>query len=433
MMSSPIAIASLLGLALNFWSEPATPLQLTERLAWQEAAFFELPAEPDPAAERLVNQYLQDLASLGIPSEQQGVWLQSDFTRLAIYNGEQPFSAASLTKIATTIAALHQWDIEHRFETRVLATGAIQDGKLVGDLAIQGGGNPFFVWEEAIALGNALNRLGIREVTGNLTIAGRFYMNFRIEPEVAGALLQQAWDSENWTPEIQRQYDAMAPGTPRPQLQIAGDMDVTEPSVADPIVLLRHQSVTLAEILKQMNIYSNNVMAEVLAEAAGGATEVAAIAAEVSGIEPQEIQLINGSGLGSDNRISPHATVAMLMALQESLQGYPYATTDLFPVAGRDRVGTMQGRNVPPGTALKTGTLNSVSALAGLLPTRDRGLVWFALINNGSSQISTLRVEQDRLLRRLAEEWGSDPGASRRSRKPEEPLGDPGRILMGEF
>lgn len=91
----------------------------------------------------------------------------------------------------------------------------------------------------------------------------------------------------------------------------------------------------------------------------------------------------------------------------------------------------MRGRNVPPGTALKTGTLNQVSALAGWLPTRDRGLVWFALINNGSSRISTLRVEQDRLLRRLAEAWGSDPALNGSSLKPDEPLGDPSRISTG--
>ncbi len=430
-MLKTIAIASLAGLALNLWGPPPEPLQLTERLNWQEAPFFQLPAEPDPEAEQVVKQYLQDLASLGIPAEQQGVWLQSDFTRLATYNGEQPFSAASLTKIATTIAALHQWDIEHRFETRVLAVGSLREGRLEGDLIVQGGGNPLFVWEEAIALGNALNELGLREVTGNLIVTGRFYMNFRTEPETAAAWLQQAWNSKAWTPEIRRQYEALPSGTPRPQLTIAGGTAVTQQLAAEPVLLVRQQSVTLAEILKQMNIYSNNMMADVLAEAVGGAARVMAIATTSAGLEPQDLQLINGSGLGVENRISPQATVAMLMALEKQLQGSPYRVTDLLPVAGRDQLGTMRGRQVPEGTALKTGTLNSVSALAGVLPTRDRGLVWFALINNGSSQIYTLRVEQDRLLRRLADHWGGEPEWGKRSLKPDEPLGDPRRIIKG--
>jgi len=430
-MFKTIAIASLAGFALGPWGEPEVPLRLTERLQWEKAAFFQLPAEPDPAAEHWVKQYLRDLESFGAPADQQGVWLQSNFTNLAAYNGEQPFAAASLTKIATTLAALHEWNLEHRFETRLLASGAVRDGRLEGDLIVQGGGNPLLVWEEAIALGNALNKLGIRKVTGRLIVTGRLYMNFRTEPDVVGQLLQQAWDSEHWSAEIQHQYAAMPPGTPRPQLEIAGGMTVAQQLDAEPVLLLRQESAMLAEILKQMNIYSNNVIAEALAESLGGAVRVAAIAATAAGVEPEEIHLINGSGLGVENRLSPRAVVAMLQAVEERLQDSPYQIADLFPVAGRDRLGTMQGRQVPEGTALKTGTLNSVSALAGVLPTRDRGLVWFALINNGSSRLPTLRVEQDRLLRRLAEEWGSAPEALGRSLKPAEPLGDPRRIAVG--
>jgi len=39
---------------------------------------------------------------------------------------------------------------------------------LQGDLIITGSGDPFLVWEEVIALGNSLNQLGIKRVTGNL-------------------------------------------------------------------------------------------------------------------------------------------------------------------------------------------------------------------------------------------------------------------------
>ena len=40
---------------------------------------------------------------------------------------------------------------------------------------------------------------------------------------------------------------------------------------------------------------------------------------------------------------------------------------------------------MPTATVMKTGTLNDVSALAGVMPTRDRGLVWFAIINRGTN------------------------------------------------
>ena len=64
----------------------------------------------------------------------------------------------------------------------------------------------------------------------------------------------------------------------------------------------------------------------------------------------------------------------------------------------------MENRAIPVGTAVKTGTLNRVSALAGVIPTRDRGRIWFAIINGGS-QTEYLRREQDRLLQRLVNHW----------------------------
>jgi len=44
-----------------------------------------------------------------------------------------------------------------------------------------------FVWEE-IALGNSLNQLGIKRVTGNLVITSNFAMNYKFNPSVAGQL-----------------------------------------------------------------------------------------------------------------------------------------------------------------------------------------------------------------------------------------------------
>jgi D-alanyl-D-alanine carboxypeptidase/D-alanyl-D-alanine-endopeptidase (penicillin-binding protein 4) len=58
---------------------------------------------------------------------------------------------------------------------------------------------------------------------------------------------------------------------------------------------------------------------------------------------------------------------------------------------------------MPRATVIKTGTLNDVSALAGVVPTRDRGLVWFTIINRGGN-VSAFRVQQDKLLQHLEKE-----------------------------
>jgi D-alanyl-D-alanine carboxypeptidase/D-alanyl-D-alanine-endopeptidase (penicillin-binding protein 4) len=174
-------------------------------------------------------------------------------------------------------------------------------------------------------------------------------------------------------------------------------------------LLLRHRSLSLTQILKEMNIYSNNAMAEMLAQSVGGAQVTAQLATKSAGVPPEEIQLANGSGLGVENRISPRATCAMLMAVERFLQ-HPtnFSVADIFPVVWARQAGNHACAAHPSGTAIKTGTLRDVSALAGVMPTRDRGEVWFAIINRGGD-VDGFRTQQDLTARTLVKQWGTLP------------------------
>ena len=397
-----LGVISLLLEILGRSPKTVEPMQL---LSWQNTEIFTLPAtNRDLVAEQIVQNYLQTLAQKGINPDQQGVWIQSDWIDLANHHGTIAQPAASLTKIATTLAALSTWGADYQFETKIYALGAIKDGILQGDLLIEGNQDPFFVWEEAIAVGNALQQLGIRQVTGNLIVNDKFYMNYQLSPLTSGKLLRRSLNDQLWLAETAQQYLTLPLGTPRPQIEILGEIEVTKTLPASRRLLLRHQSLPLAEILKQMNIYSNNYMAQMLADAVGGEKQVASIAAKIAGVSPQEIELINGSGLGEENRISPRAVCKMLIAIAQLLNNSSVAVADLFPVAGRDLVGTTQNRSLPFGTAVKTGTLNRVSALAGVIPTKERDFIWFAIINGGT-RTEYLREQQDKLLQQLAQHW----------------------------
>lgn len=379
-----------------------------------------LASDPDPTAVTTVQQYLTKLAGLGLVTADQGIWMQSGPMLLANNYGTVPLPAASLTKIATSLAALKTWGPNHQFETLVSATGPVKNGVLYGDLVIRGDGDPFFVWEEAIALGNSLNKLGIKRVTGNLVITGNFAMNYQTNPTKAGELLKQGLNAATWTNTVTTQYVTLPKGTPLPQVVISGDVQLGAipfknvsginnlPLSPKQISLVRHRSLPLSQILKEMNIYSNNEMAQMLADLLGGAQVVQQKAAIAASVPQAEIQLNNGSGLGVENRISPRAVCAMLMAIQQELSPQQLSLADLFPQSGRDRRGTMQTRHIPTATVVKTGTLNDVSALAGVMPTRDRGLVWFAIINRGTG-LEGLRARQDQLLQRLSQQWRVSP------------------------
>lgn len=364
--------------------------------------------EADPDTQAIAQRYLKELAHKGLLTNAQGVWLQTGPTLLASNQGTTPLPAASLTKVATSLVALETWGPEHRFETLISASGPIQQGTLHGDLVIQGGGDPLFVWEEAFALGNTLNRMGINRVTGNLVIAGNFAMNFEVKPDQAGELLKQALNSETWSEEASYQYQQLPPGAIKPKVAIAGTIQVVpgNGTAGNLIPLLRHYSLPLSQILKNMNIYSNNVMAQSLADLLGGPQVVAQRAAALSGAPASEILLANGSGLGVENRISPRAVAMMFVAIQRYAETHNLTIADLFLISGTDHHGTIEDRKIPTATVVKTGTLNDVSALAGVLPTRDRGLIWFSIINRGTD-LEDLRQQQDGLLQQLTTRWGT--------------------------
>lgn len=394
--------------SIFFSSTPKTEiLQATNWSPWLDAAWVQslVAPSPDPMAQLAVQQHLGALAALGFSSDRQAVWMQTGNQVLVEHQGSTPIPAASLTKTATTLAALATWGPNHQFETVFSTNAPIQAGVVQGDLIVQGNGDPFFVWEEAIAVGNALNQAGIRQVQGNLIVAGNFMMNFDTNPLAGGTALKQGLNASAWSNEIETQYQSLPAGTPRPQVVIQGAVKLGE-AQPQATVVLRHQSMPLVDLLKAMNVYSNNFMAETLANTLGGASAVTQKVIEITKIDPAEIQLINGSGLGMENRLSPRAVTTMMVATQRYLLARQLTIADVYPVIGRDG-GTLKWRNLPAGTVLKTGTLDEVSALAGVLPTRDRGLVWFTVINLGAGEISTFHQQQDLLLSKVQQGWGA--------------------------
>jgi D-alanyl-D-alanine carboxypeptidase/D-alanyl-D-alanine-endopeptidase (penicillin-binding protein 4) len=378
------------------------PLQFTNPQAPLAVAL----TTPDAKTTAITQQYLKKLAAQGYPASAQGIWIQSGDKLLANHQGTTPLSAASLTKVATSLAALKQFGADHRFETNFATTGTIENGVLTGDLIVQGSDDPFFVWEEAIAIGNSLNQLGIRQVKGNLIVVGRFFMNFEPEPAKSGALLKQAFNSKTWAGEVLQQYQTLSVGTPKPNLAIAGTVKVVSDLPQNAQGLARHRSLPLAELLKKMNRYSNNMMAEIIANSVGGAKAVSFAAAQAAGVPQTEILLVNGSGLAVENRISPRAVCSMFLAIEQLLKPTNLTIADIFAVVGQD-TGILEERKLPNRMVTKSGSLDAVSALAGAIPTRDNGIAWFVIMNGGGSNLEGFRASQEAFLNTLAQQWGT--------------------------
>jgi D-alanyl-D-alanine carboxypeptidase/D-alanyl-D-alanine-endopeptidase (penicillin-binding protein 4) len=161
-------------------------------------------------------------------------------------------------------------------------------------------------------------------------------------------------------------------------------------------LLVRAYSPDLVEIIRDINKYSNNTMAQQLflsigAQFRSSADQDDAQAAQRvikqlmtrKGIKPTSLVMENGSGLSRNERISARE---MSQVLQAAWSG-PYAAefTSSMPLVGMD--GTMRKRlrnTALRGQAhIKTGTLNTVRAIAGF--SRDRkGQTWavVAMLND---------------------------------------------------
>ncbi|MDX2099302.1 MAG: D-alanyl-D-alanine carboxypeptidase [Leptolyngbyaceae cyanobacterium bins.59] len=331
-----------------------------------------------------IDRYIQTLTTNGFMSQNQGVWIQQGSEPIAHHRGSVALPGASLTKVATTLVALHTLGAEHRFWTQVAVTGPIQNGVLEGDLLVQGGGDPLFVWQSAFQLGRLLNQRGIRQVQGDLVILGPFAMNFERDPLTAGTLLKQAWNREAGNPRI----------------SILGQVRTASPNqVAAESWFVRYPSKPLIGLLKQMNLYSNNVMAEMIGQAIGGSRSLNRTTLQLTGLSASEIRFINASGLGRANRVSPRAACALFTAIQSHLKTQNRDIREVFPIATIDR-GTLANRHLPPGTIGKTGTLRNVSTLVGLLPEQSGPPVCFAILNSGGD-LQSLRRQQDRLVQSI--------------------------------
>jgi D-alanyl-D-alanine carboxypeptidase/D-alanyl-D-alanine-endopeptidase (penicillin-binding protein 4) len=91
---------------------------------------------------------------------------------------------ASTAKAITALYAMDALGKDHRFETRLIATGGIVDGEIEGDLILAGGGDPTLDTRDLAALASDLKDAGIIGVKGDFKVyAGHFPMLQRIDPE----------------------------------------------------------------------------------------------------------------------------------------------------------------------------------------------------------------------------------------------------------
>ncbi len=328
----------------------------------------------------------------------------------------QLVTPASTAKIATAVAALTALPPERRLTTRVVAGAApgevvivgAGDASLAGSLTPRGYPEPARISDLAAQVRTGLGTAKVIKVV----VDGSLY---------AGPLLGPGW---------RPQYVTSGDVAPVMALMVDGGRTTKRPSsaprLADPALAAGRQlarllgaptapvargraaagarelgavsSPTVAELVEAMLTNSDNDLAEALVrqvalmrgQSASFAGASAAVGAVLQGVlaqvgaPPGSVRLQDGSGLSRLDRLQPAALTRLLAAVAGSDRARLAPVLSGLPVAGFDGTLDDRFRAGPAATAAgvvraKTGTLNGVGALAGLVRTRDGRLLAFAL------------------------------------------------------
>lgn len=155
-----------------------------------------------------------------------------------------------------------------------------------------------------------------------------------------------------------------------------------------------HDSQHLRDVVRVLNMYSNNVMAEMLLRHVGGASEgwpgntekgltgVKKFLEEI-GCEASGFAMVDGSGLSRGNRVTGALTADMLTRMYQQFDIGPEFMVSLG-VSGAE--GTLRKRMAAdPSYRMvrgKTGTVAGVTSLAGYLETKGKRRLAYAIFMN---------------------------------------------------
>ncbi|NNF59604.1 MAG: D-alanyl-D-alanine carboxypeptidase/D-alanyl-D-alanine-endopeptidase [Rhodothermaceae bacterium] len=427
---------------------------------------------------------------------------------------QKRFVPASTQKLVTTASALVLLGPEFRYTTRLYTEGAVREGALLGDLVIQGAGDPTLgsdrFGEEPLAVfrawADSLRAAGITRIAGDIVGDDNVFddtpyglgwawddfvygygaetsgLTFQegtiamtVEGTRSGARARLVWDplltdyvtvendsrtrragarvEEGYARELSTNHftittEVPANGADEEALAVhnptrytahtlrlvllargivvegrAVDADdrLPPPRYDRMTSVASHVSPPLAAIVEETNQHSNNLYAEHLLRTLGarfyqgreeergsiesGVEALAPILME-AGIDPETLQLVDGSGLSFMNRLTPQALVRLLTFMaRHSDSAVREAFLASLPIGGES--GTLAGRYrsgaARSNVQAKTGYINSARTLAGYVTTARGERLAFALLCNDYA-VPTRRVNaaQDAVVEALA-------------------------------
>jgi D-alanyl-D-alanine carboxypeptidase/D-alanyl-D-alanine-endopeptidase (penicillin-binding protein 4) len=367
---------------------------------------------------------------------------------IASHNARVPLLPASNNKLLTSTGALLTLGPAYRFTTRLVAADTanvtqLVAGTLTAPVTLVGSGDPLFATsayahkylgsngDTLTALAARLTkpdgtRPAIRKITGALRVNSSVFDARTVPPAwtihdlgsvqpLSGAASNEDFAGDGQNAAVSNPVLATAQ---RLKAALRG-AHITTTGVAGsgpipdaPVTLSEVSSPALSTILRIMNVPSDDFIAEQVLKAVGAqartpgtsAEGVARVVVALRGLgilQPGD-RMVDASGLARTDRETSTTLALLLLAAQR----YPSWGAPLLASLPSPGQGTLKKRlaGLTSRVHAKTGTLDDVSALSGVVHAADGKTYTFSILCNGLSgaQITAAHSFQDAVVRRLA-------------------------------
>jgi D-alanyl-D-alanine carboxypeptidase/D-alanyl-D-alanine-endopeptidase (penicillin-binding protein 4) len=307
---------------------------------------------------------------------------------------------ASVEKLYTTATALLRMSPTGTLDTRAVSDGQVDAGGVLrGNLVLVGGGDPFFGDAAAAKLAMAVKEAGIARIDGAVVGDESRFDRRRsgccggYDPDLGGVLSALAYDRGVFAGALQLSAARFAATRFAERLRTAGVRAGARPRAGTAPVAAQEiasvPSLPVRELIRFINVPSNNFAAEMLLKALGeryrdsGSTRGGAdVVRETMAGVGARASVADGSGLSRADRTSPRDVVRLLERMDEPDVGEAFRSS--LAIAGRTGTVKRRMRRTPAAERcrVKTGTLRDVSALAGYCRTPGGRDIAFALMFN---------------------------------------------------
>lgn len=329
----------------------------------------------------------------------------TDQTVVYRHNERQRMRPASTMKLVSAITALDVLGGNYRFRTSLFRSGEVSEGVLYGNLYCMGTMDPTFSADDMAEFADAVKNEGITRIQGQVVADKGMY---------GGDKWGEGWCWDDDNPTLSALLVDRKDNFAERLVQMLRQRGVTVTGGSDQgrtpqgVTIVKEHITSIDTVLKRMMKNSDNLYAEAVfyQVAAGegkpgtakkGTTAVKRLISRL-GLPAGMYAVADGSGLSLYNYVTPELMVRLLRHAFSNREIYDHLYP-VLPIAGVD--GTLQNRmkgtRAEGNVHAKTGTVTSVSALAGYCTASNGHKICFSIVNQGILKASDGREFQNRL------------------------------------